>query len=76
MAAVEGALAKGERDALPGLMTDRWLNDCTLHGSVSEVREGLERWHAAGVTTPILVPSSTSGGQLKAFEELIAAFAA
>ncbi len=75
MAAVDAELDKGDRAALPGLMTDRWLNDCTLHGSVSEVREGLERWYAAGVTTPILVPSSTSGGQLKAFEELIAAFA-
>ena len=28
----------------------------------------------AGVKTPILVPSSASGGQMKAFEELFAAF--
>jgi hypothetical protein len=27
------------------------------------------------VKTPILVPSSTSGGQIKAIEELLAAFA-
>ena len=75
MEAVEKAIEAGDQDALPGLMTDRWLNDCTLHGSVSDIREGLERWYAAGVNTPILVPSSTSGGQLKAFEELFAAFA-
>jgi hypothetical protein len=37
--------------------------------------EGLEQWFAAGVKTPILVPSSTSGGQVKAMEELFAAFA-
>jgi hypothetical protein len=36
--------------------------------------DGLEAWYAAGVKTPILVPSSTSGGQKKAFEELLAAF--
>jgi hypothetical protein len=31
-------------------------------------------WRAAGVRTVILVPSSTRGGQMQAFEELIAAF--
>jgi len=47
----------------------------TLFGSAREVREGFEAWLAAGVKTPILVPSSTSGGQIKAIEELLAAFA-
>jgi Luciferase-like monooxygenase len=74
MEAVEQALDAGEQDALPGLMSDRWLNDCTLHGSASEVSEGVERWYAASVNTPILVPLSTSGGQRKAFEEIFAAF--
>jgi hypothetical protein len=55
-------------------MSDRWLSDCTLYGSVAEVRDGLEAWFDAGVTTPIVVPSSTSGGQLKALEEIFAAF--
>ena len=41
----------------------------------SDVREGVEAWIDAGVTTPILVPSSTSGGQLKALDELFSAFA-
>ncbi len=74
MEAVERALADGNRDRLPGLMSDRWLADCTLFGTAAAVREGAEAWRAAGVSTPILVPSSTRGGQLKAFEELLAAF--
>jgi alkanesulfonate monooxygenase SsuD/methylene tetrahydromethanopterin reductase-like flavin-dependent oxidoreductase (luciferase family) len=75
MEAVEGALAKGERDRLPALMSERWLADTTLFGSAAEVRDGIEAWRAAGVTTPIVVPSSTRGGQMKAFEEILAAFA-
>lgn len=74
MEAIEQALAAGDRDRLPGLMTDRWLSDCTLYGPVSRVREGLEAWFAAGVSTPIVVASSTKGGQFKAFEEAFAAF--
>ena len=75
MEAVKAALARRDRDALPGLMTERWLADSTLHGTRKQVMEGLEEWFAAGVKTPILVPSSTSGGQVKAFEEMFAAFA-
>lgn len=74
MDAIEQALAAGERDRVPSLMSDRWLSDCTLYGSASEVRDGLEAWFDAGVSTPIVVPSSTSGGQLKALEEIFAAF--
>ncbi len=55
-------------------MSDRWLRDVTLFGSVSEVREGVEKWKEAGIRTLILVPSSTRGGQMQAFEELISAF--
>lgn len=74
MEAIEAALAAGERDKLSGLMSDRWLADSTLFGSASEVRDGVEAWFAAGVKTPIIVPSSTKGGQMKAFEEIFAAF--
>jgi alkanesulfonate monooxygenase SsuD/methylene tetrahydromethanopterin reductase-like flavin-dependent oxidoreductase (luciferase family) len=74
MEAIEAALERGDGDALPGLMSDRWLSDVTLYGSAEEVREGVEAWFDAGVGTPILVPSSTSGGQLKALEELFEAF--
>jgi alkanesulfonate monooxygenase SsuD/methylene tetrahydromethanopterin reductase-like flavin-dependent oxidoreductase (luciferase family) len=72
---VEQALASRDGEALSRAMSERWLGDVTLFGPASEVREGFEAWLAAGVKTPILVPSSTSGGQLKAIEELFAAFA-
>ena len=75
MEAVEAALERKDRDALPGLMTERWLADSTLFGTRKQVLDGLEQWFASGVKTPILVPSSTSGGQVKAIEELFAAFA-
>ncbi len=75
MEAIERAIAAGERDRLPSLMPEHFVADCTLYGSQAEVREGLEAWFAAGMKTPILAPSSTSGGQVKAFEEILAAFA-
>jgi alkanesulfonate monooxygenase SsuD/methylene tetrahydromethanopterin reductase-like flavin-dependent oxidoreductase (luciferase family) len=74
MAAVEAALAARDADAVFAAMSDRWLADCTLYGSVGEVRDGVEAWLDAGVSSPILVPSSTSGGQMKAFQELFDAF--
>jgi len=75
MEAIEQALAAGERDRLPELMPDRWLADVTLFGPAAEVREGIEAWFYAGVDTPIIVPSATSGGQLKALDDLFAAYA-
>lgn len=74
MRAIEEALARGEQERVPALMSDRWLADVTLFGPAKDVREGVEAWYAAGVKTPILVPSSTRGGQMKAFEELFEAF--
>lgn len=74
MEAVEAALARKEVDRLPGLMSERWLADNCLFGSASKVRDGIEAWFDAGVTTPIIVPSSTNGGQAKAVAELFAAF--
>ena len=76
MDAIEAAITAKDFAAVPGLMSDRWLSDVTLYGSAGDVREGVEAWVDAGVSTPILVPSSTSGGQLKALDELFAAFAA
>lgn len=75
MRAIESAIAAKQPDQLPQLMSDRWLSDVTLFGTASHVRDGVERWRAAGVSTPILVPSSTRGGQMDAFEELFAAYA-
>ena len=74
MEAIEDAIAKGDRTQLPALMTDEWLADVSLFGSHSEVLDGLEAWYDAGLTTPILVPSSTAGGQFQAFNELFELF--
>ena len=74
MAAIEKAIERGERDRVTSLMSDRWLADVTLFGTAAEVREGVEAWFDAGVTTPILVPSSAAGNQIKAIEEVFAAF--
>ncbi|MDB5478982.1 MAG: Alkanesulfonate monooxygenase SsuD/methylene tetrahydromethanopterin reductase-like [Caulobacteraceae bacterium] len=74
MAAIEAAIAAGDFASLPGLMTDRWLADNCLFGSPTKVRDGVEAWFDAGITTPIIVPSSTSGGQAKAVAELFAIF--
>jgi alkanesulfonate monooxygenase SsuD/methylene tetrahydromethanopterin reductase-like flavin-dependent oxidoreductase (luciferase family) len=75
MRAIQGAIDAKETDRIASLMSDQWLSDVTLFGTVGEVREGIEAWFAAGVSTPILVPSSTAGGQMKAFEELLGALA-
>ena len=74
MLAIRQALAKQEHDKIPHLMSDRWLQQVTLYGSVSEVRAGIEAWYETGINTLIIVPSSTRGGQMGAFQELIAAF--
>ncbi len=75
MSAVSAALTERDGDGVLAAMSDRWLDDCTLSGSVGRVRDGVDAWFDAGVTSPILVPSSTSGGQSKAFDELFAAYA-
>jgi alkanesulfonate monooxygenase SsuD/methylene tetrahydromethanopterin reductase-like flavin-dependent oxidoreductase (luciferase family) len=74
MLAIRAALAKGEPQRVPELMSDRWLRDVTLFGSVREVREGVEAWMATGVRTLIVVASSTRGGQMVALEGMIRAF--
>ena len=75
MTAIERAIAEDRRDDAPRYLTDRWLADVALFGPAARVRDELERWYEAGVRTPVIVPSTTSGGQLKALEELFAAFA-
>ena len=71
MQAIRKAIAAGEEDKIPSLMSDRWLSQVTLYGGPTEVRDGVEAWYAAGVNTLIIVPSSTKGGQMVALEELI-----
>lgn len=74
MEAIEAALDRGDRDALPSLMSDDWLRDCTVFGTAEEVRDGLAAWSEIGVQ-PIAVMSSTSGGQVKAIGELFELYA-
>ena len=74
MAGVEEAMAAGEPEKVADHLSDKWLTDNTLFGSVGQVREGLEAWFDTGVRTPILVPSSANGNQLVAFQEVFAAF--
>ena len=74
MTAIESAIAENRDADIPSLMSDRWLADATLFGPAARVREGVAAWREAGVTTPILVPSSAYGNQLKAVEEIFAAF--
>ncbi len=75
MRSIQEAIAAKQNEWISGLMSDRWLDDVTLIGPPARIREGVEAWRAAGVRTPILVPSSTRGGQMKALEEIFAAFA-
>jgi alkanesulfonate monooxygenase SsuD/methylene tetrahydromethanopterin reductase-like flavin-dependent oxidoreductase (luciferase family) len=71
MQAIRNAIAAGQEDRIPSLMSDRWLSQVTLYGSPTEVRDGVEAWYAAGVKTLIVVPSSAKGNQMAALQELI-----
>jgi alkanesulfonate monooxygenase SsuD/methylene tetrahydromethanopterin reductase-like flavin-dependent oxidoreductase (luciferase family) len=75
MAAVERAIAEHRDDDIGHCLTDRWLADNTLSGPAAKVRDRLAAWHAAGINTPVLVPNSINGNQLKALDELFTAFA-
>ena len=75
MKAIERAIAEGRESDIPRYLTDRWLDDVTLFGPASRVRDRLDAWREAGVRTPIIVPSSASGNQMRAIEEMFAAFA-
>jgi len=74
MRAIRAAITRGDDTAVRAAMSERWLSDVTLYGPASQIRDGVEAWRAAGVKTVILVPSSTKGNQMVAFEELFAAF--
>lgn len=70
----EEALARHDQNGVRDAMSDRWLNECTLAGSATFVREQVDAWFDCGVKTPILVPSSARGNQLKAFEQVFEAY--
>ena len=42
MSAVAAALAAKDTDAVLAAMSERWLDDCTLSGSVGRVRDGVD----------------------------------
>jgi alkanesulfonate monooxygenase SsuD/methylene tetrahydromethanopterin reductase-like flavin-dependent oxidoreductase (luciferase family) len=73
MTEVEAAVAVRDRDRVTTLMTNAWIDDCTISGSAHAVREQLDDWMSVGVLA-IPVMSSTTGGQVKAIRELFAAY--
>ena len=75
MTAIERAIGEGRQSDVPGCFSDRWLADVCVFGPATRVRDEVAAWQEAGVSTPVLVPSSTSGGQIKALEEIFATFA-
>lgn len=75
MAAIEQAISDGRQTDIPSLLSDRWLDDVSLFGSAARVRDRLAAWRQAGVRTPIVVASSAAGNQMRAIEEVFAAFA-
>jgi alkanesulfonate monooxygenase SsuD/methylene tetrahydromethanopterin reductase-like flavin-dependent oxidoreductase (luciferase family) len=74
MDAIEKGLAVKDRAQVDAAMSDRWVDDCTISGSAGAVRDRIAEWYALGVQ-PIVVMSSTSGGQAAAIAELFAAYA-
>ena len=74
MEAIEKAIAEKRQADVPKYLSDKWLADCTLFGPAARVRDELDKWYAAGIKTPILVPSSAAGNQMKAIEEMFATF--
>ena len=69
MEGVEACMQANNLDRVPHYLTDRWLQDTTLFGTATQVRDGIESWFDAGIKTPIIVPSAVAGGQFQAFEE-------
>ena len=69
MEAVERAIAEGNTREHASFMSERWLRDCTLYGTVDEVLTRFAEWREIGVE-PIAVMSSVRGGQVTAIREL------
>jgi alkanesulfonate monooxygenase SsuD/methylene tetrahydromethanopterin reductase-like flavin-dependent oxidoreductase (luciferase family) len=74
MATAEKVVAEGRAAEMHNYLTDRWLADCTLFGPAARVREGVEAWRAAGITTSVVVPISPDGNQTRAIEAVFRAF--
>jgi hypothetical protein len=74
MADAEALIAAGRADEMLQRLTDRWLADCTFFGPAVHVREGVEAWRDAGITTPVVVPISPDGNQRTALDAVFKAF--
>jgi alkanesulfonate monooxygenase SsuD/methylene tetrahydromethanopterin reductase-like flavin-dependent oxidoreductase (luciferase family) len=74
MATAETVIAEGRASEMPRYLTDRWLADCTLFGPAARVRDGVEAWRAAGISTPVIVPISPDGSQKNAIDAVFKAF--
>ncbi len=74
MATAETVIAEGRASEMPKYLTDRWLADCTLFGPAARVRDGIEAWRAAGISTPVIVPISPDGSQKNAIDAVFKAF--
>jgi alkanesulfonate monooxygenase SsuD/methylene tetrahydromethanopterin reductase-like flavin-dependent oxidoreductase (luciferase family) len=75
MTAIERALAEGRQDEISRYLPDRWLADIALFGPPAKIREGVEKWRASGISTPVLVPLSADGHPETAIQQVFAAFA-
>ena len=75
MTAIEHAVAEGRPNEIPRYLPDRWLADVTLFGPAAKIREGVEAWRAAGISTPVLVPLVADGDQKTAIRDVFGAFA-
>lgn len=73
MDAVEAALAKGEHDRIPALLSEEWLRNVTLFGTPSAVREGIEAYFDLGVF-PVLSPVLRDAGPSAHYESVLALY--
>lgn len=69
----ESVLASAPReklaDSLMAVMANEWLDDCTISGPASLVRERFAAWYETGVM-PVAVMSAVDGGQAKGVANL------
>ncbi len=75
MTAIETCIAENRPDDIQKYLHDRWLDDVTLSGPATKIRDGIQAWQNAGVHTPIIVPSSATGDHRAAIQETFTAFA-
>ena len=75
MEAIETAIAEGRQRRRAEILLRQMAGRQHAVRPGSEGARGVAAWRAAGVRDLILVPSSAAGNQMKAIEEVFAAFA-